>query len=455
MGYEPNPSSRDKLSAMDQDPGVGRLPSVRVDDTVLEPTYDNCGTLGVEAEANILSGRDVEAQFSDGGVHGTIFENISVPPLQTARNDVESRSGLSRQPTPAGSEARAAFQGDRGHAGFPVEAFGNSPARLSTSLSSMERGRQTARSRASHGRAPSSEDQKIDRLTSLMKSMMVRMERMEDDRRSRRSGFTPHTSGSEGSHQWEGFGRGFRNLEPDAVRFRPEPADPNPQPSYPNAHCLAGPMGDMMPGWNPRESLPMAGQYEAFDAALPTRCPGTRSVLAAIESTDAKPQVQGPYWLPSGAQMPGTQVQGPSSLPSGAQMPGAQVQGPSSLPSGTQVPGAQVQGPSSLPSGTQVPDAQVQVPSLLPSGVQVQGPSLLPSGAQSQGAQVQGPSSLPLNLQVHGLSYPPSSAQVLSSNAQARGPQEALPFGIQTHQMHEEAKRWGTRHGNETNRQTP
>ena len=80
--------------------------------------------------------------------------------------------------------------------------------RPAASLSSMERGRPSHRTRTGHTGAPSSDsrtaDPRLDHLTEMMQTMLTRIDRLDEERFSRRSSSSHRTVGS-----WGGFGVGF------------------------------------------------------------------------------------------------------------------------------------------------------------------------------------------------------------------------------------------------------
>ncbi|CAE7489027.1 GIP [Symbiodinium sp. KB8] len=135
----------------------------RVDDEVLEPTYSDVslGPSGRPAAVAVLEAMD------PGVVTGGAGPGVA----------------------PTGAIATGTGPGEATTAAA-LEVAADSPMRLSTSLSSMERGRTVAREE--RRRAPSTAsagttDARLDRLTGLMEAMLVRM----DDERRSQGGWMP------------------------------------------------------------------------------------------------------------------------------------------------------------------------------------------------------------------------------------------------------------------------
>ncbi|CAE7873671.1 UVR8 [Symbiodinium microadriaticum] len=134
----------------------------RVDDEVLEPAYSDL-SLGP-------SGRPV----------ATVVLEAMDPGVVTG--------GTGPGAAPIGAVATGTGPGETTTAAA-LEAAADSPMRLSTSLSSMERGRTVARDvrrRAPSTASAGTTDARLDRLTGLMEAMLVRM---DDERRSQGGAF--------------------------------------------------------------------------------------------------------------------------------------------------------------------------------------------------------------------------------------------------------------------------
>ena len=160
----------------------------RVDDEVLEPAYSDL-SLGP-------SGRPV----------ATVVLEAMDPGVVTG--------GTGPGAAPIGAVATGTGPGETTTAAA-LEAAADSPMRLSTSLSSMERGRTVARDvrrRAPSTASAGTTDARLDRLTGLMEAMLVRM---DDERRSQGGSHTTRASRASASRRseplgpWGGFGIGF------------------------------------------------------------------------------------------------------------------------------------------------------------------------------------------------------------------------------------------------------
>ena len=297
----------------------------RVDDEVLEPTYSDVplGPSGRPAAVAVLEAMD------PGVVTGGAGPGVA----------------------PAGAIATGTGPGEATSA-TALEVAADSPMRLSTSLSSMERGRTVAREE--RRRAPSTAsagttDARLDRLTGLMEAMLVRM---DDERRSQGGSHTTRASRASASRRseplgpWGGFGIGFSGSPGPAFSQLPPQ-----QPWVP-------------PGW------------------MPVAVPGyeLQTLQGASGFPAASTQVQGA----SGFPVASTQVQGATGFPpASTQVSGAtgfpvastQVSGAAGFPASTQVSGA-----AGFPASTQVQDAAG-----FPANTQVTSAAGFPASTQVSG----------------------------------------------------------------------
>ena len=296
----------------------------RVDDEVLEPAYSDL-SLGP-------SGRPVATAILEAMDPGVVT------------------GGTGPGAAPMGAITAGTGPGEANTAAA-LEVAADSPMRLSTSLSSMERGRTVAREE--RRRAPSTAsagttDARLDRLTGLMEAMLVRM---DDERRSQGGSHTTRASRASASRRseplgpWGGFGIGFSGS--------PGPAFSQLPPQQP---------------WVPQGWMPVAVPgYEL------------QTLQGATGFPVASTQVQGATGFPAAS----TQVQGATGFPAAS----TQVQDAAGFPTSTQVSGAagfppstQVQDAAGFPASTQVQDAAG-----FPVSTQVSGAAGFPASTQVSG----------------------------------------------------------------------
>ena len=337
----------------------------RIDDEVLEPAYGDL-SLGP-------SGRPV----------ATVVLQAMDPGVVTG--------GTGPGAAPMGTTTAGTGPGEANTAAA-LEVAADSPMRLSTSLSSMERGRTVAREE--RRRAPSTAsagttDARLDRLTGLMEAMLVRM---DDERRSQGGSHTTRASRASASRRseplgpWGGFGIGFSGS--------PGPAFSQVPPQQPW----------VPPGW------------------MPVAVPGyeLQTLQGATGFPAASTQVQGATGFPVAS----TQVQGATGFPAA----NTQVQGATGFP----VASTQVQGATGFPPAS----TQVSGAAGFPASTQVSGAAGFPASTQVSGAagfpastQVQDAAGFPASTQVSGVAdhrvvdvSSPQTARVQTSRAAEMAP---------------------------------
>ena len=210
----------------------------RVDDEVLEPTYSDVslGPSGRPAAVAVLEAMD------PGVVTGGAGPGVA----------------------PTGAIATGTGPGEATTAAA-LEVAADSPMRLSTSLSSMERGRTVAREE--RRRAPSTAsagttDARLDRLTGLMEAMLVRM---DDERRSQGGSHTTRASRASASRRseplgpWGGFGIGFSGSPGPAFSQLP-PQQPWVPPGW---------MPVAVPGYELQTKVPQVFLPQALRSKVP------------------------------------------------------------------------------------------------------------------------------------------------------------------------------------------
>ncbi|CAE7474033.1 GIP [Symbiodinium sp. CCMP2592] len=363
---------------------------LRVDEQVLEPTYEGAlalGPSGRPAASTVLEAMDVVETVGEG---------------------------------PGAEEAAVAAD----------EPAAGSPMRLSTSLSSMERGRTAARD--GRRRAPSTAsggttDARLDRLTGLVEAMLVRM---DDDRRSHVSHTTRASRAStarmpEPLGSWGGFGIGFRGF----------PGTQGPFPSQPS-WVPAGWIPNVAPGYEIPALAASAGPATAAEPLSQSGAVHTQVLGAAGFPRAADAQVPGATGFPPGAV--NAQVKGAAGFPPGAvhaQVPGAagfppsaenaQVPGATGFPPGAE--NAQVPGAAGFPPGAV--NAQVPGAAGFPPGAEntpVSSATGFPSGAEN--AQASSAAGFPPgaeNARVSSVTgFPPGVRSFLLSNAERLSPKQ-------------------------------
>ena len=227
-------------SAMEEESAGERLMEARVDDAVMEPFY-NVATL--PGQGALLAPTVLSAPCTSGSP--TTFQAPGDLLDSAARVSGETHSGSGSRNGSNGLPLTTPSLRERDVGGKPADRA-DSPgaemlrtprsqfARLSPSLSSMERGRPSVRSRAAVTRESSIGDPRMDQLAFLMESMMNRMDRLEgSERSSRRSGATSHSRSFReyrGSRPQEMFGE--VEIGPHQIRSHPR------VPVFPQGPCM-------------------------------------------------------------------------------------------------------------------------------------------------------------------------------------------------------------------------
>ena len=292
------------LDAMDEGIAGDSRMEVRVDEDVVEPAY-TAGAL--PGQGSLLAPLSQPDQSAD--VMPTVFRVTEAQLDSAARvsGETSSRAGSRNESDAPRLSAPLLREHELGRdqddrRSNPEPGLMRTPRNLFTrpspSLSSMERGRPSARCRTAATRESSGGDPRMDQLAFLMESMMSRMDRLEGSERSSRRSGTSH-----GRSVRDYGGTGEYGKERDRV-------DPNLFARNPGLPVF--PQGPCMHSQAQVGSTPVLGHYtvpHASQVLQPSR-DAPASLLAGRQTSPGPPlsyavSVPGPH-VPQASQAVGS-----------------------------------------------------------------------------------------------------------------------------------------------------